>query len=53
MRKLWHRMRGRRGQTMVEYALILGVVTIILAVWLPAIGSKPANTMGTVGNALP
>ena len=51
MRKLWRKMR--KGQSLVEYALILALVAIVVITALTALGTKASNTMDTVVNTLP
>ena len=53
MRSLWKSMRTRKGQSLVEYALILALVAIVVIAALTALGGKTTNTMQTVSNTLP
>ena len=53
MRAMWKRIRERKGQSLVEYALILALVAIVVITALTALGSKASNTMGNVANTLP
>ena len=53
MRKVWMKIRSRKGQSLVEYALILALVAIVVIAALTALGGKTTNTMTTVSNALP
>jgi Flp pilus assembly pilin Flp len=43
----------RKGQSLVEYALILALVTIVVIAALTAVGGKAGNTMDLVTNTLP
>ncbi len=51
MKKLWRKMR--KGQSLVEYALILALVAIVVITALTALGGKASNTMNSVANSLP
>ena len=53
MRKFWKKMRTRKGQSLVEYALILALVDIVVITALTALGGKASNTMDNVANNLP
>ncbi len=51
----WAFLRSARGQTLVEYALILLFVMIVVFVGLQALPDTPVNAMeelsGTLGNS--
>jgi pilus assembly protein Flp/PilA len=53
MKSLWKTMRARKGQSLVEYALILALVAIVVITALTALGGKASNTMNNVANSLP
>ena len=46
------RLRPRRGQAMVEYALILALVSLVALVALHSLGSAVAHRLNTVANAI-
>jgi pilus assembly protein Flp/PilA len=53
MRKFFSRLRKREeGQAMVEYALILGLVSVVAIVTLTAIGTNVNTIFGAIEDAL-
>jgi pilus assembly protein Flp/PilA len=50
--KVWKALRSRKGQSLVEYALILALVAIVVIVALTALGDHTTNAMGNVANTL-
>ncbi len=44
--------RSRRGQALVEYALILVLVAVVIVVGLTALKEEQANTMGSIANSI-
>jgi len=54
MRTLWRKLRGKEGQSLVEYALILALVAIVVIAALTTLGEEVSNKMndvsGTLGN---
>jgi len=52
MAKLWSLLRSRKGQSLVEYALILALVAIVVIVALTALGQHTSNAMSNVSNTL-
>lgn len=44
---------ARRGQSLVEYGLILVLVTVVCIVSLTAIFGKTGDPMSTVANTMP
>lgn len=59
MRNLWMGMRGlfyggqERGQTLVEYALILALVAILIAGALSVLGSGLSDIYNNITGAIP
>ena len=51
--KLWMALRSKKGQSLVEYALILALVAIVVIVALTALGQHATNAMNNVNNHLP
>lgn len=49
---VWSALRSKRGQSLVEYALILALVAIVVIVALTALGGEAGNAMGNVANTL-
>ncbi|MCK4375957.1 MAG: Flp family type IVb pilin [Candidatus Brocadiae bacterium] len=45
-------LRSKKGQSLVEYALILALVAIVVIVALTALGGHTENAMGNVANVL-
>ena len=56
MKRYWFKMvsalRSKKGQSLVEYALILALVAIVVIVALTALGGHTENAMTNVANAL-
>jgi len=50
---MWLALQTKKGQSLVEYALILALVAIVVITALTALGGKASNTMTNVSNALP
>jgi pilus assembly protein Flp/PilA len=50
--KVWMAMRSKKGQSLVEYALILALVAIVVIVALTALGSHTSKAMGNVANTI-
>jgi len=53
MARYWTRMRQRKGQGLVEYALIIGLVTIVIIAALTALSGTTNNLVGNVSNSMP
>jgi Flp pilus assembly pilin Flp len=45
-------MRKQRGATMVEYACMLGMISVAVMAVLPGIAQKIQNVLGAAGSAL-
>jgi pilus assembly protein Flp/PilA len=52
MFKVWLWLRSKKGQSLVEYALILALVAIVVIVALTALGGQTKNAMENVSNTL-
>ena len=56
MSRLWAWVRaacrGRRGQSLVEYALILALVAIVVVAALTALGGQSRNAMNNVATSI-
>ena len=52
MSKVWLALRSKKGQSLVEYALILALVAIVVIVALTALGGQTESAMGNVANTL-
>lgn len=52
MKKLMRKMK-RKGQSLVEYALILALVAIVVIAALRTLGGKVNTTLDNVGQNLP
>lgn len=52
IRAWFKRLRGRRGQGIVEYALILALVTLVVLVALTSLHHAASNVFDTDSNAI-
>ena len=52
MSGLWRKLRAKKGQSLVEYALILALVAIMVIAALSTLGGKATNAMYRVANSL-
>ena len=50
--RLWAAMRSKKGQSLVEYALILALVAIVVIVALTALGGHTESAISNVSNVL-
>jgi len=50
--KLTNVLRSEKGQTLVEYALILVLIALVVIVALTATGEKVSNTFSNINSAL-
>lgn len=46
-------LMNRKGQTMVEYALILSLIAIVVMAAATLLGKKTANVYSMIANTLP
>ncbi len=52
MTKLWLAMQSKKGQSLVEYALILALVAIVVITALTTLGGHASNAMNSVATDL-
>ena len=52
MRKLWRRFREKKGQSLVEYALILALVAIVVIAALTTLGQTAGNQFNQISGNL-
>jgi pilus assembly protein Flp/PilA len=45
-------LKNRKGQTMVEYALLLALIAIVVMIAVAFVGGRAGNKFNAVGNAL-
>ncbi|MFO8009091.1 MAG: Flp family type IVb pilin [Candidatus Brocadiia bacterium] len=50
--KLWLALRSEKGQSLVEYALILALVAIVVITALTALGGHAENAMSEVAGEI-
>jgi len=53
LRKMYRGMKSRKGQSLVEYALILALIAVVAILVLKGLGGKVNNTLSAVNSALP
>jgi len=53
MQKLYRALRSRRGQSLVEYSLVLALVAIVAVTLLRGLGRHINNTLSSVNANLP
>ena len=53
LRKLYRGLKSRKGQSLVEYALILALIAVVAILVLRGLGSKVNNTLSSVNANLP
>ena len=51
--RMWLAVRSQKGQSLVEYALILALVAIVVITALTTLGGHTSNAMNTVAADLP
>jgi Flp pilus assembly pilin Flp len=49
---LWRMKQGKRGQTLVEYALILAFISVVAIVVLQALGQRVTQVFTTINDKL-
>jgi pilus assembly protein Flp/PilA len=50
---MWLAVRSQKGQSLVEYALILALVAIVVITALTTLGGHTSNAMNSVATSLP
>jgi pilus assembly protein Flp/PilA len=53
LRKLYAGLKSRKGQSLVEYALILALIAVVAVVVLKGLGGHINNTLSSVNANLP
>ena len=53
LRKMYRGLKSRKGQSLVEYALILALIAVVAIVVLQGLGKKVNNTLSCVNACLP
>lgn len=53
LRKMYRGLKSRKGQSLVEYALILALIAVVAILVLRGIGTKVNTTLGSVNSNLP
>ena len=51
--KMWLALQSKKGQSLVEYALILALVAIVVITALTTLGGHTSNAMNNVSASLP
>ena len=52
MLRMWMVLRSKKGQSLVEYALILALVAIVVITALTALGGQARDAMENVSNVI-
>ena len=53
LRKMYRGLKSRKGQSLVEYALILALIAVVAILVLKGLGGKVNNTLSAVNANLP
>jgi pilus assembly protein Flp/PilA len=53
LRKMYRGLKSRKGQSLVEYALILALIAVVAILVLKGLGNKVNNTLSSVNANLP
>jgi Flp pilus assembly pilin Flp len=53
LQKMYRGLKSRKGQSLVEYALILALIAVVAILVLRGIGTKVNTTLGSVNSNLP
>jgi pilus assembly protein Flp/PilA len=52
MKTLFHRLKNRKGQTLVEYALILALISVVAIAVLISLGEQVRSTYTKINSSL-
>ncbi len=52
LHRIWLAVRSEKGQSLVEYALVLALVAVVVISALTALGSHAANAMNEVAGEM-
>jgi len=52
MKRLMNHLMGNRGQSLVEYSLVIALVVIVCIAALTALGTSASNKVNTVATQL-
>ena len=50
--RIWSALKGKKGQSLVEYVLILALVAIVVITALTALGGGAEDAMSNVANTI-
>jgi pilus assembly protein Flp/PilA len=53
LRKMYRGLKSQKGQSLVEYALILALIAVVAILVLNGLGHKVNNTLSVVNACLP
>ena len=53
LRRMYRGLKSRKGQSLVEYALILALIAVVAILVLKGLGAKVNNTLSAVNANLP
>ena len=53
LRRMYRWLKSRKGQSLVEYALILALIAVVAILVLKGLGQKVNNTLSAVNANLP
>lgn len=53
LRMLYRGLKSRKGQSLVEYALILALIAVVAILVLNGLGHKVNNTLSVINSCLP
>ena len=53
LRRMYRGLKSQKGQSLVEYALILALIAVVAIVVLQGLGKKVNNTLSSVNANLP
>ena len=53
LRKLYRGLNSRKGQSLVEYSLVLALIAIVVVLVLTGLGGKVNNNLSGINNGFP